>query len=93
MAKDTSVKSIEELRGFAAYLRTLGGNMVDEFNRTRQEMYRINEGWDDTENEKFMEEFDQSVALIHRIADHMDRYSVFVDKKCDILEQYMNTRL
>ena len=93
MAGDAGVRSIEELRAFAAYLRNLSGNLVEEFTHARQEMYRVNEGWDDTENRRFMEEFEQSVAMIDRIADHMDRYSVFVDRKCDILEQYTNTRL
>lgn len=93
MAGDAGVRSIEDLRGFAAYLRNLGGNMVDEFTHARQEMYRVNEGWNDTENQRFMEEFEQSIELIVRIADHMERYSTFVDRKCDILEQYVNTRM
>ena len=42
MAGDAGVKSIEELRGFAAYLRNLSGNMVEAFTHARQEMYRVN---------------------------------------------------
>lgn len=93
MASDAGVKSIEDLRQFSAYMKMLSSNMIDEFSHARTEMYRVNEGWNDTENLRFMEEFEQSIALIGQIAEHMDRYSCFIDKKCEILEQYINTRL
>lgn len=93
MTGDAGVKSIDELRAFAAYLKNLSGNMVGAFDHARQEMYRVNEGWTDTENGKFMTEFEQSVAMINRIAEHMEDYGMFIHKKCDILEQYINTRM
>lgn len=83
------VESIDELREFSRYLRGLSGNMRGEFDHARREMHRVNEGWNDVQNTKFMEEFEQSVELINRIADHMEGYSVFINKKCDVLEQYI----
>lgn len=93
MSGDAGVKSIDELRAFAAYLKNLSDNMVGAFDHARHEMYRVNEGWNDTENERFMNEFEQSVALIARIAEHMESYGAFINKKCDILDQYINTRM
>ena len=90
---DTGVRSIEELRNFAAYLKNMSGSMVEAFDHARQEMYRVNEGWTDTENEKFMGEFEQSVAMINRIAEHMEHYGIFINRKCDIRDQYIGTRL
>lgn len=90
---DAGVKSIDELRAFAIYLRNLNQSMIGEFDHARREMYRINEGWNDRENERFMAEFEQSVAIINRIAEQMEAYSVFIHKKSDILEQYINTSL
>lgn len=90
---DVNIRDIGELRAFSAYLRNLGGVMTDEFERARANMLAVNEGWNDVENARFMEEFEQSVALISRISEHMERYSDFLNRKCDIVEQYRNTRL
>ncbi len=85
---DTGVRSIEELRAFASYLRSLGEHMEGEFEHARAEMYRVNEGWIDRENERFMQEFEQSVELISKIAAHMELYGTFINRKCDKLEEY-----
>lgn len=82
------VESIENLREFSFYLRNLSGSMRAEFEYARKKMYEVNKGWKDVQNAKFMEEFEQSVELISRIADHMEDYSLFINKKCDILDQY-----
>lgn len=90
---DVNIRNLDELRAFAAYLRNLGTGMADEFENARAQMISVNEGWNDVENARFMEEFEQSVGLIHQISEHMDRYSEFLLRKCDIIEQYLNTRL
>lgn len=76
------------MRAFASYLKTLGENMDEEFSHARSEMHRVNEGWVDTENQRFMAEFEQSVALIRKIAAHMELYSSFINRKCDALDNY-----
>lgn len=90
---DVNIRNIDELRSFAGYLRNLGTGMADEFENARARMIAVNEGWNDTENARFMEEFEQSVSLIGSISEHMERYSDFLLRKCDIIEQYLNTRL
>lgn len=90
---DVNIKNLDDLRTFAAYLRNLGTSMADKFENARAQMISVNEGWRDVENARFMEEFGQSVDLIHQISEHMDRYSEFLLRKCDIIEQYLNTRL
>lgn len=71
----------------------MGAGMADEFANARSRMIAVNEGWNDVENARFMDEFEQSVALIGKIAEHMERYSDFLVRKCDIIEQYLSTRL
>lgn len=90
---DVNIRNIDDLRSFAGYLMNLGGSLTDEFDRARATMLAVNEGWNDTENQLFMDEFEQSVILIRQIAEHMQRYSQFITRKCDIVEQYMNTRM
>ncbi len=90
---DVNIKDIGDLRDFAAYLMNLGNSMSEEFDRARATMIAVNEGWNDTENRIFMDEFEQSVILINQISEHMQRYSQFITRKCDIIEEYKNTRM
>ena len=80
MSANASVKSVDELRAFSAYLKSLSANLT-------------NEGWNDEENMKFMQEFEQTVQVINRISEHMNDYGTFIQKKCDILDLYMSTRI
>lgn len=90
---DASVKNIDELREFAAYLQWLGNSMVEEFAKAKSRMTTINENWNDDENMRFMEVFSESVEQINKIAGEMDSYSQYVIKKCDILDMYHNASM
>lgn len=90
---DVGIRNIDDVRNFAAYLRNLGAGMSDEFENARARMIAVNEGWDDVENARFMEEFEQSVNLIHRISEQMERYSEFIMRKVEIIDMYKSTRL
>ncbi|MBQ8593288.1 MAG: hypothetical protein IJ467_03220 [Bacteroidaceae bacterium] len=93
MSTNASVRSIDELRTFSTYLRNLSANLTNEFEAAKHEMIRVNEGWNDEENLRFMQEFEQTVQVIHRISEHMNEYGVFIQKKCDILDLYRSTHL
>lgn len=88
-----NVRSREDLREFASYLRSLAGKLTDEFSQARQSMYKVNEGWQDNQNQRFMEEFEQSVELINQISEHMVEYSSFLHRCCDILDEYDSLRM
>ena len=93
MAGNVEVKSVESLRAFSSYLKNLSVNLTNEFDAARHAMYEVNEGWTDEENIRFMQEFEQSVEIINRIAVSMDDYGNFLRNKCDILDMYRNTRI
>ncbi len=93
MSANASVKSVDELRAFASYLKNLSGTLTYEFANAQSEMFRVNEGWNDEENARFMQEFEQTVQVINRISEYMNEYGTFIQKKCDILDMYRSTRL
>lgn len=93
MSANASVKSVDELRAFATYLKNLSVNLTNEFSNAQREMFRVNEGWNDEENIRFMQEFEQTVQVINRISEHMNEYGTFIQKKCDILDLYRSTHL
>lgn len=90
----TSLKpNTDECRAFAADLRTRKDSIKDMLRQIRSRMYAVNAGLKDAENEKFMEEFELHAAAADRIAGYMDRYGTFIDKRCDLWEEYTNTGL
>ncbi|MBE6334444.1 MAG: hypothetical protein E7071_06460 [Bacteroidales bacterium] len=93
MSANASVKSVDELRAFSTYLKNLSQNLTNEFAIAQREMFRVNEGWNDEENIRFMQEFEQTVQVINRISEYMNEYGVFIQKKCDILDMYRNIHL
>ncbi len=93
MTRNVGVQSIENLREFSSYLRNLSFNLSNEFDSARKAMYDVSEGWDDEENVLFMQEFEQTVEIINRIAGRMDEYGAFLSKKCDALEHYKSIRI
>ena len=93
MSANASVRSVDELRAFSSYLKNLSVNLTNEFANAQREMFRVNEGWDDEENLRFMQEFEQTVQVINRISEHMNEYGSFIQKKCDILDLYRSTHL
>ena len=54
MAHEVNVRNEEELIAFAQALDGLSNAMVQNFNKARAEMYRVNEGWNDEQNQQFM---------------------------------------
>lgn len=90
---DVRLNSIEELREFSSYLQWLSNTMVDEFSKARSRVSAVYENWRDDESLRFMEEFTESVEQINKIAEQMDAYSQYVQKKCDILDMYKNASM
>ena len=64
MAHEVNVRNEEELIAFAQALNGLSNAMVQNFNKAKAEMYRVNEGWNDEQNQQFMQQFEQSVQVI-----------------------------
>lgn len=90
---DAKVISVGELRDFAQYLNWLSNTMMDEFSKATARIAEVNDNWNDRESERFMLEFVESVKQINTLSDLMQAYSQYVNKKCDILDQYLNSSM
>ena len=56
-------------------------------------MHQVCDSWQDDQNRTFMSDFEQKKNEIDRIAQQMQQYSEFINRSCDILEQYKSHRL
>ena len=92
MAKDASVRNVDELRQFGRSLTQAGQNLNTLFQKLKMQMHRVCEGWNDDKNRQFMADFEQKAKDINQMAQEMDVYAQFLRKTCDVLDQYKNLR-
>ena len=83
----------EELFRFSRNLKNMGDALTNNYNRLRSQVNQVNESWEDEENRRFMDDFLQKADFIYKIAEEMERYGVFIDKKATRLQEYENTRM
>lgn len=92
MAKDASVRNVDDLRQFGRNLTQAGQNLNGLFQKLKMQMHRVCEGWTDDKNRQFMEDFEQKARDINRMSQEMEVYAQFLRKTCDLLDQYKNLR-
>ena len=93
MAQEVGVRSIPQLKQFGKDLNTLSEQLTAAYHAATRKMQTVCEGWNDQVNMKFMQEFQKDEKQIDEIAAHMKQFSSFINKSCEILEMYQNTRL
>lgn len=89
---DVHVRSEEELMEFAQYLFNLAEAMVEHFSEANNKMNSINEGWNDDQNLRFMEQFREATEAIHNISEMMNEYSGFIRRYAGHIAAIKNVR-
>lgn len=89
---DVNVRNEEDLLNFATGLSNLSQSLVASFSQANNEMNRVNEGWNDQQNLRFMEMFREATAAIEKIAQMMDDYSGYIRRYAQAIEQAKNVR-
>ena len=92
MAKDASVRNVEDLKVFSRNLTTAAQNLTTLFQRLRTQMHKVCEGWNDDKNRQFMADFEVKVRDINKMSQEMEVYAQFLKKTCAILDQYKSLR-
>lgn len=92
MASDASVRDIDQLRQFGTNLRNAGENLDILFQRLKAQMHQVCEGWNDSKNQTFMNDFEGKCRDITRLSQEMQQYSQYISRTCEILEQYRTLR-
>lgn len=92
MAKEVGIRNIDELRQFSGNLKNLGSQMSQIFHNAENHLRHVSEGWDDEKNAKFAEEFSEEVRNIDVLSQKMIEHAAYLNRLCDIQEQYKNMR-
>lgn len=93
MAQEVGVRNIQDLMQFGKDLQLLSEQLKEAFHQAELRMAVVCEGWNDTNNQKFMQAFDNDTKVIDQIAERMTNYSGFIKHSCEILEMYRQNRL
>ena len=93
MATDAGVRSVPELRDFGKNLQKMGEQMYGVMTQAQQRMNTVSEGWHDDNNEKFKVRFAESVQMIKKMSEEFRVYNEFLQRQCDVLDQYKGNHL
>lgn len=92
MAQDVSIRNVDELRQFSGNLQNLGNQMSQIFHNAENHLRHVSEGWHDEKNDKFAEEFSAEVRNIDLMSQKMIEHATYLNRLCDIAEQYKSMR-
>lgn len=82
-----------EMRAFAAHLAKFSQNLKEQTSETRSRMAHLGESWRDQENARFAEKYNAAIKPLDHLVLTLDEYRVFLIRKAEALEQFLNTRL
>lgn len=92
MAQDVGIRNVDELRQFSGNLQNLGNQMSQIFHNAEIHLRHVSEGWHDEKNDKFAEEFSAEVRNIDLMSQKMIEHATYLNRLCDIAEQYKSMR-
>mgnify|MGYP003403005622 FL=1 len=92
MAQDVGIRNVDELRQFSGNLQNLGNQMSQIFHNAENHLRHVSEGWHDEKNDKFAEEFSAEVRNIDLMSQKMIEHATYLNRLCDIAEQYKSMR-
>ncbi len=90
MAK--AVVDPNELRRFAADLRKFNQDMQAGISTIGSRMNTLGQTWRDQEQQKFAEEFEQTLKVLQRLMKASEEHIPFLMRKADRIDEYLKQR-
>jgi uncharacterized protein YukE len=84
--------SPEELRRFAAELTSINNDIKNNYTRMHDRFRHLSETWRDKEQQKFEQEFNQTIKVINQFIANSEKYVPFLIRKATAAEAYLNAR-
>lgn len=81
-----------ELRRFASNVKRFNQELQDQLSSLHGQMIGLSATWRDQEQQKFMEEFEQTMAVLKRFIDTTDEHIPFLLRKAEKVEEYLQQR-
>lgn len=81
-----------ELRRFAVNLKQFNGELMNQMTVLHGQLTGLGQTWRDRENEKFVEEFEQTLLVIKRFVESTNQHVPFLLRKAERVEEYLQQR-
>lgn len=82
----------EELRRFAADLKRFNNDLKGEISSLHHRFVKLGETWQDQEQVKFAEQFEQMIRALAKFADAADKHVPFLLRKAERIKEYLDQR-
>ncbi|KAF0245864.1 MAG: WXG100 family type VII secretion target [Planctomycetota bacterium] len=82
----------EELRRFAADLKRFNNDLKGEISSLHHRFVKLGETWQDQEQAKFAEQFEQMIRALAKFADAADKHVPFLLRKAERIKEYLDQR-
>lgn len=82
----------EDLERFARELKQFNGQLRDSMSRLQGQFGRVGGTWRDQEHEKFAQEFEQTMRVLHQFMRSSDQQIPFLLRKAQRLREYLHQR-
>lgn len=87
-----AVANPEELRKFAHDLKQFNGLLRDSMSRLQGQFGNLGETWRDQEHQKFAQEFQQTMRVLHQFMRTADEHIPFLLRKAGRIDEYLHQR-
>jgi uncharacterized protein YukE len=81
-----------ELRRFAAELRKFNLDMQGGIATVHSRLNTLQQTWRDQEQQKFAEEFEQTIKVLQRLLKASEEHIPFLLRKADRIDEYLQQR-
>ncbi len=82
----------EDLERFARELKQFNDQLHDSLVRLQGQFARLGDTWRDQEHQKFAQEFEQTVRVLHHFMRTSDQHIPFLLRKAQRLRDYLQQR-
>jgi len=82
----------EELRRFASDLKRFNGELRGEITSLHHRFVKLAETWQDQEQAKFAELFEQMIRMLSKFADAADKHAPLLLRKAERIQEYLNQK-
>jgi len=82
----------QELRRFAMQLRQFNNDLLNQMTVLHGQLSSLGQTWRDKENQKFVEQFEQTLQVVGRFVEATNQHVPFLLRKADRVEEYLQQR-
>jgi uncharacterized protein YukE len=87
-----AIASPEELERFARELKQFNTQLRDSMSRLNGQFANLGDTWRDQEHQKFAQEYEQTMRVLHHFAQSADQQIPFLMRKAQRIRDYLAQR-